>query len=169
MAKTSASPGKEDFTNITSDVLAAVDNTYDLGSLSKRWKQLFVVTALITSMVIGNNIGLSNVDGILFINASAVINRSLNVTGNITAANFISTTGQSLGDNSSWNETLADTLYTPASFNRTLADSLYLNLTGGTMTGNTTMGDNLRTCYGTAGCSDSSIYFNGSALIIEVN
>ena len=52
------------------------------------------------------------------------------------------------GDNASWNEALADTLYAPigttggnSSFNQTLTDSLYLSLSGGDLSGAITSTD----------------------------
>ncbi len=67
------------FTNI----IPTLDNTYDLGSLALRWKQVIAVIAIVASIAIGGIIGLQEIDGVLWINASTTINGSLNVTGNL--------------------------------------------------------------------------------------
>lgn len=88
-----------DFENIKSDVIAAVDNTYDLGSIDKKWAYLWVAIAMVTSLTIGGVIGLSNVNGLLFVNASTQINESLWVVDNITGVN-ITASGYFFGDGS---------------------------------------------------------------------
>jgi len=79
-------------TQLSTTILPAIDDTYDLGSLAKRWAQVFAVIAILGSLVIGNNIGLSNVSDRLLINASADVNGSLYIFENITAVHNISAT-----------------------------------------------------------------------------
>jgi len=69
-----------DLGNITEDIIAAVDDKYDLGSEDKRWAAIWVAIALVTSIVIGGSIALTNIDGTLYINASTEINGSLNIS-----------------------------------------------------------------------------------------
>lgn len=89
MVQTSAGGmAKIDLGAIGQNVLPATDETYDLGSDDKKWAAIWVALALITSLTIGGVIGLSNVDGVLFINASTEVNGSLNVTENITVSNI---------------------------------------------------------------------------------
>lgn len=86
MVKTGAGGmSKVDLSKIAEDIIPEVHNTYDLGSESKQWAYLWVAIAMVTSLTIGGAIGLSNIDSILFINASTMINGSLIVLGdNIT-------------------------------------------------------------------------------------
>jgi len=85
---------KVDLGNLKEDIIAAVDETYDLGSIDKKWAAIWVAIALVTSITIGGAINLSNVDGWLFINASTSVNGSmnisedLNVSGTLTAGSF---------------------------------------------------------------------------------
>lgn len=80
-AETSAGGiAKTDLGNIKEDIIAAVDDKYDLGSEDKKWHAIWVALAFVTSLVIGGSIALSNVDGVLFINASTEINGSLNLS-----------------------------------------------------------------------------------------
>lgn len=89
MVKTDAGgSSKIDLGNIQEDVIAAVDDTYDLGSASKKWAALWVAIAMVTSLTIGGVIGLSNIDSVLFINASTHVNGSLEVDVNISAINI---------------------------------------------------------------------------------
>jgi len=71
---------KTDLGNIKEDIIAAVDDAYDLGSEDKKWAAIWVALAFVTSLVIGGAISLTNVDGVLFINASTEINGSLNIS-----------------------------------------------------------------------------------------
>ena len=87
MVKTRAT-SKLDLGSVAADIIAYLDDTYDLGSASIRWKTIFVVTAVLTSLIIGGAIKLSNVDGTLFINASTEINGSLTVRDNVTASYY---------------------------------------------------------------------------------
>jgi len=83
-----------DLGNIQEDIIAAVDDKYDLGSEDKRWAYIWVAIAMVTSLTIGGVIGLSNVDSWLYINASTYVNGSmnisedLNVSGTLTAGSF---------------------------------------------------------------------------------
>ena len=76
-----------DLSSITQDVVAAVDDEYDLGSSAKKWGYLYAVIAIVTSIVIGGVIGLSEIDGVLLINASTYVDGNLEVNGNILADN----------------------------------------------------------------------------------
>jgi len=68
------------FENIKEDIIADIDDTYDLGSDDKRWAYIFAVIAVLTSIVIGGVVGISTLDSWLFINASTMINGSLNIS-----------------------------------------------------------------------------------------
>ena len=88
-----------DLGNITEDIIAEVGDTYDLGSEDKNWAYLWVAIAMVTSITIGGIIGLSNVDSVLFINASTQVNGSLYVDTNISAIN-ITASGYYFGNGS---------------------------------------------------------------------
>lgn len=96
MVQTSASsrfnPG-----SIDEDVIPSTDDTYDLGSDSNRWAQLFVVLALLGSIVIGTNIKLSSVGGVLVINGSGNFSGDLNVSQTVQATTFIGDGSQLTG------------------------------------------------------------------------
>jgi len=83
-----------DLGNIKEDIIAEVGDTYDLGSEDKNWAAIWVAIAMVTSIVIGGTIAITNVDGVLFINASTEINGSLNISedlfvnGTLTAGNL---------------------------------------------------------------------------------
>jgi len=77
-----------DLSAVAEDIIPALDDTYDLGSLSKKWAQIWTVLAIVTSIAIGGVIGLQDIGGILFINASTLVNGSLNVTNNINTQNI---------------------------------------------------------------------------------
>ena len=66
---------------IKKDLIPDTDNTRDIGTLSKRWAQIFVVLALVTSITIGTAIKLSEVDGKLFVNVSTVFNGTVDADG----------------------------------------------------------------------------------------
>ncbi len=66
---------------------------------------LTVGTLLVTSIVIGGLIKLSEVEGVLFVNASSMINGSLNVTQNITADTYFGDGSQLTGIPSDVNDT----------------------------------------------------------------
>lgn len=69
---------------VAEDIIPDVDDTRDLGSSAKRWAAIYVVLALVTSLTIGGVIKLTAIDGVLFVNASTQINRSLTVLENLT-------------------------------------------------------------------------------------
>lgn len=79
---------KVDLTAIVEDLIPAADEEQELGSEDKKWAALWVAIALVTSIVVGGVVNISTMDSWLFINASTWINESLNVSGNITAANI---------------------------------------------------------------------------------
>jgi len=74
-----------DLGNITEDVLAAVDNTYDLGSTAKRWKNVYAMIAVLSSMIILGGLALYTSNNELFINGSLTVNGSITAVDNITA------------------------------------------------------------------------------------
>jgi len=82
---------------VAQNIIPEIDNTFNLGSLTKRWAQIFAVIAILGSIVIGGAIRLQAIDGILFINASTKINGSLNVTGNITGSIYFGDGSQLTG------------------------------------------------------------------------
>ncbi len=109
--------GGNDLSAIGSDIIPSIDDNFSLGSLIKQWKTIFVLTALLTSLVIGGLVKLSEVDGILFVNASTKINGSLEVLGNITVQNITAefyfgdisqATGGGGGGSSPWNSSGSD-------------------------------------------------------------
>jgi len=76
---------KVDLSNIAEDLIPEVHNTYNIGSSTKNWAAIYAVIAILTSIVIGGVVSISTIDSVLFINASTMINGSLNVLGdNIT-------------------------------------------------------------------------------------
>ncbi len=82
-----------DLSQVAEDIIPNLNDTYDLGSFSKKWAFLFATVAILGSIVIGGAIGLSNVDGILFVNASTTINGTLTafelkISGNSTFQNI---------------------------------------------------------------------------------
>ena len=93
---------------VAEDIIPTDDNTYDLGSISKRWAAIWTVIAILTSLTVGAVYLATTAEGWLYINASTVINGSLNVTQNITAVAFFGDgsqlTGIAAGGGSSvWN------------------------------------------------------------------
>ena len=137
---------KVDLSAITEDLVPSVTNTYNIGLSDAQWAAIWVTIAIVTSIAIGGAIGLSNVDGWLFVNASTHVNGSLNVSENITAVN-ITASGNYYGnasemdglptpDNESWNESHAFELFVnqsdfiPANFswNQSLGDTLYADI-----------------------------------------
>ena len=91
MVETSATgrPGV-DFSAVAEDIIPSVDDTYDLGSLDKRWALLYVVLALLGSVTIGGVVNLAISGGVLVINDSTqiqgdlTVDENLIVTGNLT-------------------------------------------------------------------------------------
>jgi len=85
---------KVDLSKIAEDLVPGVTNIYNVGSDEKQWAAIWVAIALVTSLTIGGVIGLTNIDSILFINASTSVNGSmnisedLNVSGTLTAGSF---------------------------------------------------------------------------------
>ena len=83
-----------DLGNIKEDIIAEVDDTYNLGADDKRWAAIYAVIAVLTSLTLGGIYLGATVEGNLFINASTEINGSLNISedllveGNITASYF---------------------------------------------------------------------------------
>ncbi len=73
-----------DLSKIAEDLIPAETNIYNIGLSDKQWAAIWVAIALVTSLVIGGSIALSNVDGVLFVNASTEINGSLFIDENIT-------------------------------------------------------------------------------------
>ncbi len=73
-----------DFGALAADLIPAEDNTYDLGSEDYNWAAIWVALAFVTSIVIGGGIALSNIDGVLYVNASTEINGSLFIDENLT-------------------------------------------------------------------------------------
>lgn len=81
-----------------------------------------------------------------------------------------------LGDNSSWNQIFADTLYSPigsvgnSSFNQTLTDSLYSPIgTGGNASWNETYADEIYLPMNNnrTETNNSKVYWNSGTLVIE--
>ena len=79
---------EKDLGNIEEDIIASITETYDLGSEEFKWNYLWVAIAMVTSLVIGGAISLSNIDGTLFINATTEINGSLTINENLTVQNI---------------------------------------------------------------------------------
>ncbi len=73
-----------DFGELAADLIPAEDDTYDLGSEGYNWAAIWVAIAMVTSLVIGGSIALSNIDGVLYVNASTEINGSLFIDENLT-------------------------------------------------------------------------------------
>ena len=95
MIETTSIPKKP--TAFPSDLIPKDDDTYNLGSESKRWGVLYAVLAVLSSIVIGNVMLTSDIDGTLLINASTMINGSLNVTGNISGNTYFGDGSQLTG------------------------------------------------------------------------
>jgi len=110
-----------DLSKIAEDLVPSVTNTYNIGLSDAQWAAIWVAIAIVTSITIGGAIGLSNVDGWLFVNASTQVNGSMNISedlfveGNVTADYYIGNAslmdGLPTPDNSSWNESWAATLF----------------------------------------------------------
>jgi len=69
-----------DFSEIAEDLVPAETNIYNIGLSDAQWAAIWVALAFVTSIAIGGAIGLSNVDGWLFINASTQVNGSMNIS-----------------------------------------------------------------------------------------
>ena len=88
MVQTKAT-SKLDVGSISKDIIAEIDDTYDLGAEDKRWSTIYVVLAVLTSMIIGSVYLGNTIDGWLYINASTYVNGSLTTAGNVTSEYFI--------------------------------------------------------------------------------
>jgi hypothetical protein len=77
-----------DWENIPDDILPDTDNTYDIGSATKRWAYLYAVIAVLTSLTIGNIYLGATSEGLLLINASTEINGTLNISDNLDVQNI---------------------------------------------------------------------------------
>lgn len=188
-----------DLTAITSNVVANIDNTYDLGSQAKKWKDIHAYNAFFALAVIIGGILIvwdSNLDALAF-NASIVVNGSINATGNITASYFYGDgsllTGLTTGGNSSQeiidavnftgtydltaNKSLYwDELNSPSDINAadiTDDDTFALTASEETFDENIIFAKNISqgdNDYHVFGDGDDAyVYFNGSTLIIKVN
>ncbi len=62
--------------NIVNDILPGADNTYSLGSQTKKWAFVYATVAVLSSIIVGAMIGIEDIDGTLFINASTIVNGS---------------------------------------------------------------------------------------------
>lgn len=69
-------PGWED---VAEDIIPKTDDTYDLGSSTKKWAYLYAVIAILTSLTIGGVINMSVSGGVLIINDSTQIQGDLTV------------------------------------------------------------------------------------------
>jgi len=119
-------------TRIIKDLKPKTDDTYDLGSSSKRWAYLYAVIAMVTSITIGGAYLTWNSSGYLFVNASTLINASLNVTDNVTADHYFGDGSElsNLPFNESFNASYVSSNYVPysgASSNVNLGASYYLS------------------------------------------
>ena len=78
MARTS---GRSGFARLLSAIrdsfLPKTDNTYDVGSDTKRWKTLYAVLAIVTSLMIGGIYMQEDTPGRLHINGSLYVNGTL--------------------------------------------------------------------------------------------
>ena len=83
MVKTGAS-SRFDPTDFPDDIIPSDDDTFDLGSDTKKWAALYAVLAIITSMTIGGIYLSSSLEGVFLINASTYVNGSFEVSGNTT-------------------------------------------------------------------------------------
>ncbi|GAH60782.1 unnamed protein product, partial [marine sediment metagenome] len=79
---------KLDLSEVAQNIIPFLDDTYNLGSQTRRWAYLYVVIAVMTSALIGGIYVGATAEEWFFINASTQINGSLNVTGNATADYF---------------------------------------------------------------------------------
>jgi len=86
-----------DLSAVAQDILPADDDTYNIGSASKRWASIYAMLAVLTSLLIGGVLLSVSPAGILVVNDSMQINGSLNVTENITAGYFFGDGSQLTG------------------------------------------------------------------------
>lgn len=71
-------------------ILPKADDTYDAGSETKRWRTLYAVIAILTTLMIGNIYLQEDVAGRLHINGSLYVNGSLDVRDNFSIADGVS-------------------------------------------------------------------------------
>lgn len=91
MVKTEAtSKGFPGFDAVAEDIIPKIDNTFNLGSLSKKWAMIFVVIAMVTSITVGGVVKISTLDTTLLINDSTQIQGDLTVDDNLTVVKNLS-------------------------------------------------------------------------------
>ena len=75
--------GGNSLQSLAEDIIPAIDDTYDLGSLSKKWAFIYATIAVLGSIVIGGVIGLQNIDEILFVNATTNFSSDVYINGSL--------------------------------------------------------------------------------------
>lgn len=147
-------------TAVSTDLIPALDNTYNLGSQALRWKMLYAVGAILLSIIIGNSIRLSAVDGVFLINASTEINGSLSVRDSVNATTYYGNGSQLTGVSGSYDDTWINSSQL---FNNTYDNSSF-DIAAIPLNGNISM--DADECLDWTG---ASICYNGSMLKIKVN
>ena len=84
---------------VKENIVPDIDDTYNLGSLSKRWAAIYVVLALLTSITIGGIINLSVSGGQLIINDTTNIQGNLTVDNNLLVKENITAIGNITSEN----------------------------------------------------------------------
>ncbi len=79
-------PGFED---VAKDIVPDSDAARVLGAVSKRWKELYAVMAILTALTIGGIYLGATAGGDLYINASTIVNGSLTAVDNVSADYFV--------------------------------------------------------------------------------
>lgn len=117
---------KIDLGAVDQNIIPDIDNTRDLGSSAKQWATLFVVLALMGSLVVGGTVKLTTTTFGLIINDSTNIQGDLDIDNNLTALN-ITASEFYFGNGSKLTDIGSSSI-----------DDIYLFNTGDTATGNYT-------------------------------